>query len=171
MRRFAFALVFGALGCTASSPQVPDASSATPEGSAAAENVGQTGAEPVATAAPAAPPAPFAGQDCGAEYLRPAAGRDEVKRACLLDAWTAGRPARLTIALSTTEGDPMGYVLEVQGPGRLRVVRDTTHDRFGPRAVTTYACTGLEREVEGASKLGFAAKGCQGGDAETLTVP
>ena len=97
-----------------------------------------------------------------APVVKPAAARDEAKRGCLLDAWQAGKAARLSLRVSTIEGDPMVYVLEVVGPASLRVTRDTSQDRFGPRAVTTFVCASLERELgEGGEKRGFVAYVCE----------
>lgn len=168
MRRLACALLLAALSaCTVSSPQ-PEAVTAAPD---APEHVGQTGA-PAPSAAPAAPAAPFAGVACGEELVKPAAARDEAKRGCLEEAWKAGKSAQLSIRATTIEGDPMVYGLEVLGAGSVRVTRDTSQDRFGPRAVTTFVCASLERELgEGGEKRGFLAKGCKGGDAESVRVP
>ena len=173
MGRLVCALLLATLSaCTVSSPS-PEAVTAAPEASKGGENVGQTGATLAATAAPsAAPAAPFTGIACGEEVVKPAAARDEAKRGCLLDAWQAGKAARLSLRVSTIEGDPMVYVLEALGPARLRVTRDTSQDRFGPRAVTTFVCASLERELgEGGEKRGFVAKGCEGGDGESVRVP
>lgn len=169
MGRIVAALLLATLAaCTVTSPP-PEAADGSPS---APENLGQTGALLPPSASPATPPAPFTGLACGEDVVKPAAARDEAKRACLLDAWKAGKPAQLSVRATTIEGDPMGYVLEVVAAGSVRVTRDTSQDRHGPRAVTTFVCGSLERELgEGGEKRGFVAKGCQGGGSESVSTP
>ena len=94
-------------------------------------------------AAPLSPPsASGSGSvlDCGVfvldqgETVPAAAGR------CLLEALSAGQPARLRVTSPTTEGDPIPTTYTTRPDGRVDVVVDTRQDQFGPRSVTRQTC-------------------------------
>ena len=51
--------------------------------------------------------------------------------------------AKIKMTCGTKEGDPIFSYLTVE-KGKASIVVDTSHDEFGPRRVTTYACDKLE---------------------------
>lgn len=109
--------------------------------------------EEVDTDAPQAEPGV---EDCGSyESLNepPKEGEAEKNR-CLLDAFEAGRDAKLVVTLATVEGDPLTHHFTVTGPGEVEVLVDATKDKFGSGTWQALRCTGL---TERSGRLSWSA--------------
>jgi hypothetical protein len=65
-----------------------------------------------------------------------------------LNAYREGKPGRWEEIFFTDEGDPISAQLHYKGDGTaLRLVYDTTQDKFGSKQVVEYACETLVEEV------------------------
>jgi hypothetical protein len=87
-------------------------------------------------------------EDCGSyESLNapPQEGEAEKNR-CLLDAFEAGREAKLVVTLATVEGDPLVHYFTVTESGQLEVLVDSTKDKFGSGSWHALTCTGLDEQ-------------------------
>src|SRR5262249_30212829 len=83
-------------------------------------------------------------KSCGSYELRPGIrGTPFVEQQCLVEAFGAGRSARLSIQARTVEGDPFGFDYRVLAAGLVLVRVDGTRDRYGPRKLETYRCRDL----------------------------
>jgi hypothetical protein len=94
-------------------------------------------------------PAADAGiEDCGSYESRNEAPTDETreKNRCLLDAFEAGREAKLVVTLSTVEGDPITHYFTVLGPGEVDVLVDGRKDAYGSGGWYASTCTGLSEQ-------------------------
>jgi hypothetical protein len=80
--------------------------------------------------------------DCGVYDLGLGSTLPPTAAQCLVDAATAGQPARLTVTRSTTEGDPIPVTYTARPGGKVEVVTDTREDAFGERKITTEICAG-----------------------------
>lgn len=105
---------------------------------------------------------------CGREKQVHGEGYDEAARACLWDAYRAGKTAELELTRVTIEGDPITYTLHVRS-GSIDVVEDN-RDRFGAHGMRSASCKVLERSPSTNGRSGFIVRGCRGG-AETIEVP
>ncbi|MFI5891033.1 DUF4362 domain-containing protein [Actinoplanes sp. NPDC051513] len=93
--------------------------------------------------APAAPaPTPGGTTDCGAFDLGMGMGLPDDAARCLVEAARAGRPARLVVTRSTTEGDPIPVTYTTRADGKVDVVTDSREDAFGQQEITSETCTG-----------------------------
>lgn len=111
-------------------------------------------------------------QQCGSEAVRHGEGYNAAARECLLAAYERGEPAVFYATHLTTEGDPIYTTIQV-GPagrveGRLKVIIDTTRDRFGPGEVTVFTCTTLTPQPRQGWSL-LTLKGCTGGPNAEFT--
>jgi hypothetical protein len=80
--------------------------------------------------------------DCGSHVLQQAEKLPAAVIACLLDAVTAKRPARLAVTLPTIEGDPIQVLYVTDTSGAVYVTTDSRQDTYGDRNVTRQTCTG-----------------------------
>jgi hypothetical protein len=84
-------------------------------------------------------------EDCGSYTSANEAPTDETraKNRCLLEAFEAGRRAKLVVTLSTVEGDPITHYFTVADAGEVEVLIDGTKDAFGSGGWHASTCTGL----------------------------
>ncbi len=104
-----------------------------------------SGCAATGTSSPAAPASPApADADCGTFDLGQGETVPESASRCLVDAVRTKRAARLAVSEPTVEGDPIRYTYTAYAGGGLEVVLDSRHDGFGPKAVTTQTCSGVD---------------------------
>ncbi len=115
------------------------ADTGAPQGGATAGPVRRyTGDDPVGaaralTVTPAWAAAPQ-GKDCGSVALTDTLALESAQRACLAAAVEAGEPAHAGWWATTTEGDPIVTLAQIDG-ARLKVVEITAFDSFGGSTV------------------------------------
>jgi len=135
----------------------------------AEESVSSTSSSlPVVTASPSS----VEGKDaptCGHEVQVHGRGYDEKARACLWDAYQAGKAASVALTRHTIEGDPITLTLRVHSGSSIELV-ENNQDRFGPRGVRTSTCSTLEQRVADDGRRGFILRGCRG-SVETFEIP
>lgn len=131
--------------------------------------------EPIARTQPPSAPAPRAAappasgvKDCGTERSAHGEGVNAEGRACLLEAYGEGRPARLSITVHTIEGDPLRYDLTVKSKTAVDVVYES-HDRFGAPGSARFTCRSLVGAKNDAHHT-LTLRGCDGASAE-LAIP
>lgn len=155
---FSIALFAAACG---SSPEHASAPTSPPP-----EPVQETGA-PSPGGAPSSPiqaGAPVPGSaDCGVEVRGHDKGYDAKARGCLWDAYSSGKPVKLTTTSYTTEGDPMTYVIQVVSASEISVVLDSK-DKFGRQGMFKATCSTMTREPyrHQPDRYGFHLSGCSG---------
>jgi len=105
------------------------------------------GATAACAGAPASTAAPSAAASCGTYTVRDLAEVPEKAWTCLHAGETSS--AELVITRHTIEGDPIvnRYLTGADIAG-IEVVVDSTADSFGPKDVTTWACTDLNAALE-----------------------
>lgn len=96
---------------------------------------------------------------CGNEIHRYGQGYDDEARACLLDAFNAGRPSSFTLTRYTIEGDPLIITIHVRSRSSVEVIEDN-RDRFGAQGVHTSTCSSIERGPVTNGHSGFIVRGC-----------
>lgn len=106
---------------------------------------------------------------CGREVQTHGKGYDEAARACLWDAYQAGKPGELMLTRHTIEGDPITFTLRVRSASWIDVVIDD-RDAFGAQGLRSAKCSVLERGPSANGRSGFIVRGCRGG-FETVEVP
>ncbi|MBB3111870.1 hypothetical protein FHS18_003938 [Paenibacillus phyllosphaerae] len=78
----------------------------------------------------------------------------------LLDAWMEQGSGSQRIVHYTIEGDPIFHTVS-HDQGKVKLVVDTTHDKFGAPTVSTLQCEALDR-AESDTALVYTLKGCSG---------
>lgn len=100
-----------------------------------------TSPPPVRTEPTVNSPAVAAETDCGRYVVLFAETLPDSAIACLLDAVTAKRPARLAETRRTPEGAPIHMLYVTDTTGAVRVTTDSREDNLGNQAVTRKTCT------------------------------
>jgi hypothetical protein len=82
---------------------------------------------------------------CGSYWNRnaPVSKAERRVNACIVKASRDGRHARVVVALTTIEGDPIVNYVFVRARRDVLVVVDSTRDAFGARRWERFRCTGL----------------------------
>jgi hypothetical protein len=80
---------------------------------------------------------------CGEEVLEQGESSDAAARACLFDAYQAGRGAELITTQPTIEGDPWTRYIRVHDNGVVELFVDATRDRFGSGRWERFLCERL----------------------------
>jgi hypothetical protein len=96
-----------------------------------------------------APQAESGVEDCGSYESQNEAPTEETraKNRCLLDAFEAGRAAKLVVTLSTVEGDPITHYFTVGDSGEVEVLIDGTKDKFGSGGWHASTCIELSERA------------------------
>lgn len=96
----------------------------------------------VACGGPDPSPQASGATDCGTFTLSQGEQFPEAAARCLIDAASAGRPARLQVTRPTVEGDPIPITYTSGEDGRVEVVTDSRQDKWGQQVITRETCTG-----------------------------
>ncbi len=86
-------------------------------------------------------------------------------RECLWQAYSVGGGgAVFTTTMTTIEGDPIVWHIDLVDTGRIEVTIDNTQDKFAApadRVVTTVTCTDMAITDDGHNDYAFELSGCK----------
>lgn len=104
-------------------------------------------------------------EPCPDENFGMGDGYDAAARACLWEAYSAGKAASFKTTRVTQQRDPIVTTVTVRPGQRVEIVHDNTLDTFSNvKGKYTLTCSIFERKVQsGTERVQFFADNCRGG--------